>query len=260
MKSLSRRAFLSTAVRSTAVTAAAFMIPSIVDAAIKKEKSAHKSEKKIQLKQNAVVLLQGDSITDYGRRREVTTFNSPEALGYGYASRIASALVLNHAALAPRIYNRGVSGDKVYQLRDRWQTDCYDLQPDVLSILIGVNDFWHAIDGHYDGTPEVYRRDYLALMEQTRNKLPNTQVIICEPYAINGVKAVTDAWYPQFDEIRAAAREVADQYADVFVPFQTVFDQALEVAPASYWTGDGVHANLAGSQLMAQAWLEATGL
>ena len=256
MKTLSRRDFLSAAVRSTAAATAAFMLPSVVSAALKNEKTG----KKIQLKKEAVILFQGDSITDYGRRREVTTFNSPEALGYGYASRIASALALNYASLTPRIYNRGVSGDKVYQLRDRWQTDCYDLQPDVLSVLIGVNDFWHAIEGHYDGTPEVYRRDYLALMEQTRERLPDTQLVICEPYAINGVKAVTDAWYPQFDEIRAAAREVADRYADVFVPFQSVFDRALDVAPASYWTGDGVHANLAGSQLMAQAWLEATGL
>ncbi len=259
MKHLSRREFLSTAVLSAAATATALAVPSVVTAAMRGKKSP-KSDPKIQLKQGAVILFQGDSITDYGRRREVTTFNSPEALGYGYASRIASALSLTYADLAPRLYNRGVSGDKVYQLRDRWQTDCYDLQPDVLSILIGVNDFWHAIEGHYDGTPEIYRRDYLALMEQTRERLPDTQVVICEPYAINGVKAVTDAWYPAFDEIRAAAREVADQYADVFVPFQQVFDRALEVAPASYWTADGVHANLAGSQLMAQAWLEATGL
>jgi len=259
MKRLSRREFLLTAAISAAATATAIAVPSVANAALKEKKSG-KSGRKIHLKKDAVILFQGDSITDYGRRREVTTFNSPEALGYGYASRIASSLALNYAALTPRIYNRGVSGDKVYQLRDRWQTDCYDLQPDVLSVLIGVNDFWHAIEGHYDGTPEVYRRDYLALMEQTRDRLPDTQLVICEPYAINGVKAVTDAWYPQFDEIRAAAREVADLYADVFVPFQSVFDRALEVAPASYWTADGVHANLAGSQLMAHAWLEATGL
>lgn len=259
MKRLSRREFLSAAVLSAAAAAAVVAVPSVVTAAAK-GKTAGKSDRKIRLKKDAVILFQGDSITDYGRRREVTTFNSPEALGYGYASRIASSLALTYADLAPRIYNRGVSGDKVYQLKARWQTDCYDLQPDVLSVLIGVNDFWHAIEGHYDGTPETYRRDYLALMEQTREHLPDTQLVICEPYAINGVKAVTDAWYPAFDEIRAAAREVADQYADVFVPFQQVFDQALKVAPASYWTADGVHANLAGSQLMAQAWLEATGL
>ena len=256
MDRISRRQFLSTAATTTVMAAAAVSLPSVVKAALK----AESPRKKIKLKKDAVILFQGDSITDYGRRREVLTYNSPEALGYGYAGRIASALALRYADLSPRMYNRGVSGDKVYQLRDRWQQDCYDLQPDVLSILIGVNDFWHAINGDYDGTPEGYRRDYLALMEQTREHLPHTQLVICEPYAVNGVKAVTDAWYPEFDEIRAAAREVADQYADVFVPFQSVFDQALKVAPAAYWTGDGVHANLAGSQLMAQAWLEATAL
>lgn len=257
MKKLTRRAFLSTAAVSAGAVAAVLSIPSVVQAALKEEKI---KKGKITLKPEAVVLFQGDSITDYGRKRDTPAANSPEALGYGYASRIASALALEYAPLAPRIYNRGVSGDKVYQLRDRWQQDCYDLQPDVLSILIGVNDFWHAIGGNYKGTPETYRNDYLALMEQTRERLPDVQLVICEPFAVNGIRAVTDAWYPKFYEMQAAAREVAQKYADVFVPFQSVFDRAQQEAPGEYWTGDGVHANLAGSQLMAQAWLSATGL
>lgn len=256
MKRLSRRQFLSAAALSTAAVAGAISIPSVVKAALKNEPGTGK----IKLKKDSVVLFQGDSITDCHRHREETLFNSERGLGYGYVNHAAAVLVLNHASLAPQVYNRGISGNKVYQLRDRWQQDCYDLKPDVLSILIGVNDFWHALGGGYDGTPETYRRDYLALMEQTRERMPDMQVVICEPFAINGVKAVTDAWYPKFYEIQAAAREVADQYADVFVPFQQVFDRAMEVAPAAYWTGDGVHPNLAGDQLIARAWLETTGL
>lgn len=253
---LSRREFLSRAALSAGAVAAAVSIPSVVQAAL--QKSPKKG--RIALKPGAVILFQGDSITDFFRNREVAEANSPEALGYGYAARAAGALALNYAAEAPRLYNRGVSGDKVYQLKARWQRDCYDLRPDVLSILIGVNDFWHAVNGGYDGTPETYRKDYLALMDETRQQLPDTRIVICEPFAVNGIKAVTDAWYPKFYEIQAAAKEVADQYADVFVPFQQVFDEAMKVAPGTYWTGDGVHASLAGSELMAEAWLKYTGL
>ncbi len=256
MEKISRRKFLSAAGMAAVGAAAAAAIPAVVQAAVKETPK----KGKITLPENPVVLFQGDSITDYGRRREIADPNSPEALGYGYAARAAGVLALNHAALQPRIFNRGVSGDKVYMLKERWQADCYDLQPDVLSILIGVNDFWHAFNGGYDGTPETYRTDFLALMAETRDKLAQTQIVICEPFAVNNVKAVTDAWYPKFYEIQAAAREVADKYAAVFVPFQKVFDQAQKVAPPTYWTGDGVHANLAGSQLMAAAWLEYTGL
>src|SRR5690554_7294736 len=95
------------------------------------------------------------------------------------------------------------------------------------------------------------------LLERTKTQLPNVKLVICEPFAVKGVKAVDDTWYPEFDGYRAAAKEIASASGAVFVPFQKVFDQAEKVAPGSYWTTDGVHPSLAGSQLMAQAWLKA---
>ncbi len=256
MEKISRRDFLLRAAVMGAGVAAAVSIPSIVEAAVKQPKKI----KRISLKKDAVILFQGDSITDNGRDRKDMNYNSPKAMGYGYAAHTAGGILLDQAAYTPRIYNRGISGNKVFQLRDRWEKDCFELQPDVLSILIGVNDFWHAFDGKYDGTPAVYRRDYLELVDRTMNRFPDLQLVICEPYAVNNVKAVTDAWFPSFLEIRAAAKEVADTYGAIFVPFQKVFDEAAKKAPASYWTHDGVHSSLAGSQLMAAAWLKATGL
>lgn len=87
--------------------------------------------------------------------------------------------------------------------------------------------------------------------------LPDVKLIIGEPFAVNHVKAVTDDWFPAFDEYRAAAREIADAYGAVFIPYQQVFDEAAKRAAPSYWTGDGVHTTLAGAQLMAEAWLRA---
>jgi len=81
-------------------------------------------------------------------------------------------------------------------------------------------------------------------------------LIICEPFAVPGVKAVDQKWYPDFYEYQKAARAIATQFDAVFVPYQKIFDEAQKQAPGVYWTGDGVHPSLAGAQLMAEAWSE----
>ncbi len=109
----------------------------------------------------------------------------------------------------------------------------------------------------YTGTIATYRNDYQKLLDRTKEALPNVKLIIGEPFALKGVKAVNEKWYPAFDAFRQAASELADQYGAVLVPYQAVFDKALEYAPGSYWTGDGVHPSVAGAELMAHAWTQA---
>ena len=169
----------------------------------------------------------------------------------------APSCCLHHAGKDLKVYNKGISGNKVYQLAERWDADCLELQPKVLSILIGVNDFWHTLTGGYKGTVETYRNDLKTLLDRTKQKLPGLQLIIGEPFAVTGVKAVDEKWYPAFNDYRQAAREIADAYQAVFIPYQKIFDKAQKTAPGAYWTGDGVHPTLAGAKLMAQAWLEA---
>lgn len=162
-----------------------------------------------------------------------------------------------HADKNLQIYNKGISGNKVYQLAERWDADCLDLKPDVLSILIGVNDFWHTLTNGYTGTVQKYRDDYKALLTRTKDKLPDVKLIIGEPFAVTGVRAVDDKWYPAFNDYRAAAREIAVSFGATFIPYQTIFDKAQKLAPGAYWTGDGVHPSIAGNALMAHAWQEA---
>jgi lysophospholipase L1-like esterase len=203
-----------------------------------------------------VVLLQGDSITDAGRnRRNEDKANDRSALGSGYAFLIAANLLATQRDPDLKIYNRGISGHKVFQLADRWDKDCLALKPDVVSILIGVNDIWHKLDGRYDGTIEIYERDYRALLERTRKALPGVKLVVCEPFVLR-CGAVNDKWFPDFDGYRAAARAVATAFDTVFVPFQSMFDEATKDTPPSYWAGDGVHPTIAGAQLMAQTWLD----
>jgi lysophospholipase L1-like esterase len=243
----SRRDFIKKAVIAGAMTVS---IPDIINAAMPPA-----AVKKHKLSKDNVILFQGDSITDAGRNKEDNSHNTPRALGSGYAVLAAAAMLEKFASLNLKIYNKGISGNKVFQLAERWDKDCLEIKPDVLSILIGVNDIWHKLNGQYNGTPEIYKRDYLALLERTRNALPNIKLVICEPFAVKGVKAVDDKWYPEFYEYQKIAREIADQAGAVFIPFQKVYDEAQKMAPGVYWTGDGVHASLAGAQLMASAWL-----
>lgn len=227
-------------------------IPSIVTAAYREEKV-----KKIALQQGDTVLFQGDSITDAGRKKDEKGFNNTAALGSGYAMLAGSELLLRHAGKELKVYNKGISGNKVYQLAERWNADCMELQPKVLSILIGVNDFWHTLTGGYKGTIETYRKDLTALLDRTKQSLPDLKLIIGEPFAVSGIKAVDEKWYPAFNDYRQSARDIADKYNAAFIPYQAIFDKAQKSAPGAYWTGDGVHPTLAGAKLMAQAWLEA---
>ncbi len=246
----SRRGFLRKAAFGSL---AAISIPEIVSAALPQERNG------IKLLKGQTILFQGDSITDAGRSRKETGFNNAGALGSGYPMLAAARLLLSHAGLDLKIYNRGISGNKVFQLAERWDEDCIDMKPDVVSILIGVNDIWHKLGGNYNGTVEIYRRDYIALLERTRKALPDVKLIIGEPFGVRGVKAVDDSWYPEFYEYQKAAKEIASQFGAQFIPYQAVYDEAQLRAPAAYWTGDGVHASLAGASLMAEAWLRMVG-
>lgn len=246
----SRRDFLK---RAAVGSALALSLPDIVAASIPDNIT------KVRLKQGGTILFQGDSITDASRSRDAREANHAGALGRGYALLAAAELLKQHASLKLNIYNRGISGNKVYQLADRWDEDCLNIKPDVLSILIGVNDYWHKRNGNYDGTVTVYRNDYIALIERTKKALPDASLIICEPFAIPGTTAVDSTWFPEFKGYQEAAREVADRFNAVFIPFQSVFDKAKEKASGDYWAPDGVHPSIAGAQLMATAWLKALG-
>jgi lysophospholipase L1-like esterase len=247
----SRRKFIKTAALGTA---AALTLPQIVSAALTGE-----SSRKVGFNKDDVILFQGDSITDWGRDHTATAPNNTSMLGSGYALLTAGQLLLNHPGKNLQIYNRGVSGNKVYQLAERWDTDCLALKPNVLSIHVGVNDYWHTITSGYTGTIDTYITDYHKLLDRTKQALPGVKLVICEPFALKNVKAVNDSWYPTFDLFRKAARDIATEYNAAFVPWQSVFDKAIESAPATYWNLDGVHPSVAGTALMAKAWVDAVG-
>lgn len=232
-------------------TLASISIPQIAASAFASAKG-----KKITIQKNDIILLQGDSITDSGRTKTATEPNSARALGNGYALGVASNLLLKYPDKDLKFFNKGISGNKVHQLAERWQADCIDIKPNILSIHIGVNDFWHTLTNGYKGTLQTYVDDYRKLLDSTLRLLPEVKLIICEPFAVLGVRSVDKNWYPTFDLFRQAAQSLAIQYDAPFVPYQAAFDKAIKLAPPVYWTNDGVHPSAAGAALMAQTWLE----
>ncbi len=249
---LSRRTFFRNAGIGTAAITG---IPALLTSCADTEKT--KTSLTNYFSQDDVVLFQGDSITDAGRDKKNELPNHSRSFGSGYAFIIASRMLGNMADKNLTIYNRGISGNKVYQLAERWQKDCIDLKPDVLSILIGVNDYWHLRAGRYDDTHEVYEKDYRELLARTKTDLPGIKLIICEPFVLAGTTAVDESWLEPFRQYQEIAARLANEFDAIWVPFQKAFDLATETAPATYWTGDGVHPSMAGCQQMAKTWLKA---
>ena len=226
------------------------VVPNLVKAA-----NGHLPSTAETIATGATILFQGDSITDAGRDRGQYYANNGGGMGSGYVRHIVTHLLGSMPQKNFRFYNRGISGHKVFQLAERWDDDCLQLRPDVLSLLIGVNDFWHTIDYGYKGTVEIYETDLRKLLERTKKALPQVKLIIGEPFAVAGGSAIDERW-EAFAGYRPAAKKIAADFGAVFLPYQSIFDEALKLAPWEYWSPDGVHASMAGSHLMAQAWLE----
>jgi lysophospholipase L1-like esterase len=251
----SRREFF---VAGVGVTAAAMTAIAAMDADVAEAALPASSTSNPAIEPGKTILFQGDSITDVNRKRDNHDANSQPALGNGYAWLAALQLLVDRPDDGLQILNRGVSGDKVYQLADRWRADCLDLKPDVLSVLIGVNDYWAIAKHGYNGTLEKYESDYRALLKRTKDALPEVRLVICEPFLLE-CGNVDKSWFPAFGGYRAAAKKVAEEAGAVFVPFQSMFDAAVKIAPPERWAADGVHPTSDGAALMANWWLKALG-
>lgn len=200
-----------------------------------------------------VVLFQGDSITDGGRQRTGNDLN--HTMGQDYAYIVAAEI----GAAAPEqrltFLNRGVSGERVVDLAARWREDTLALRPQLLSILIGVNDLLG--EGDRAQTAEQYDAAYDALLAKTVAALPETNIVLGEPFVLP-VGRYKDDYGRRMVEVKKRQAVVARLGAKYHLPvvqYQKAFDAALDKAPAEYWIWDGVHPTYAGHGLMAKEWL-----
>ena len=220
-------------------------------------RAAEPSPGKPALKKGSVIVFQGDSITDEGRKKDILLPNDNKALGRGYAAMVSGHLLLANPGLELKCYNRGVSGNKIPDLAARWDQDVIALKPDLLSIMIGVNDLWHtfAFGSKYKATIEDYETGYRALIERTRKEVPGVAVVICEPFTTR-----TSPDFQPLARFREVSAKLAAEMNLPFVPFQSMFDEAVKAAPAEFWLWDGIHPSAAGHAIMAAKWREVVGV
>ena len=200
----------------------------------------------------STILFIGDSITDGGRARTGNDYN--HIMGQSYPFLIAAELGCRLAERNLTFINRRISGNTVLDLKSRWQTDVLNLKPDVLSILIGVNDTFFS----KGETFEQYEPTYDALIAQTLATLPNIRIILGEPFLLP-VGAFKENYAAKLAELKKrqdVVERLAAKYHLPIVRYQPAFDAACKRAPADHWCWDGVHPHYAGHALMADEWLK----
>lgn len=204
------------------------------------------------LSNGEVVLFIGDSITDVSRNRE-----NPNDLGRGYAMMAAGLFGSAYPDMGVTFYNRGISGNRVKDLQSRWQEDCLDLKPTLVSIYIGVNDCWRRYDRDDPTSLESFAQGYRDLLVQTKEQL-GAKLVIVEPFVLP-VPEDRKQWREDLDPKIQAVRELAREFNALLVPLDGLFAQASTRADSAYWAPDGVHPSPAGHALIAKAWLETVG-
>jgi lysophospholipase L1-like esterase len=195
---------------------------------------------------SARILFQGDSITDGNRGRSA---DPNHILGHGYAFIIAAKHGAAHPDAKLEFFNRGVSGNTVLNLRDRWQKDTLDLKPDVLSVLIGVNDSGRGVP------PAEFEKTYDRILTDAKTANPKIKFVLCEPFTLPvGKVATNDARKASVKVLQPIVAQLAKKHGAVLVPLQQAFDDACKRAPADHWIWDGVHPTYSGHQILADAW------
>ena len=198
------------------------------------------------------ILFQGDSITDAGRSREDDT-----VLGAGYPLLVKAALGYE----APGKYefiNRGISGYRVVDVYARIKADIINLAPDVMSILIGVNDVWHEFSHKNGVDAEKYYKIYDMLIEEVKAALPEIKIMILEPFVLKA-SATEEKWEEFSAETKKRAemaKKIAQKYDLPFIELQAGFDELSKLQPADYWLRDGVHPTAMGHEYIKNRWIE----
>ena len=205
------------------------------------------------------ILFYGDSITDMNRFRDHED-GTVYSYGVGYPNFIVGELSYKEPTKYEFI-NRGISGNRIVDLYARIKVDCWNFNPDVLSILIGVNDIWHEIEGQNGVELDRFEKVYRMLIEDTLKKLPNVTILLCEPFVLQGNATVNDGdkWqrFLEVYEYAKVVKKLAEEYGLYFLPLQEQLSQAAQGGKEAEYLCDGVHPAEAGAKLIADEWLKA---
>lgn len=198
-----------------------------------------------------IVLFQGDSITDCGRDRSDMT-----SLGDGYANIIARLYRTLFPEAKVNFINKGISGNRVKDLMDRYEEDFCSIKPDYLSILIGVNDTWRRYDSNDPTDSEEFERTYRELLTKIHRDLPDCKLIMIEPFLLNSLPDRA-SWREDLDPKIHVIRKLAKEYADYYIPMDGIYAKAeVEEYTCEQLAPDGVHPSAIGHRMIAEEYLK----
>lgn len=207
------------------------------------------------------ILFQGDSITDGNRLKgKENEWDLNHQMGHGYAYIINGILGSTQLNDELTFYNRGISGNRIADLYGRWKEDCLNLKPDILSILIGINECYSSIHSNSGSDPERFAKIYRLLLDEAKETNPHLDIVICEPFAlpVGSLKENYELWQSLLVPLQKQVYEIAREYHAIFVPLQDKFNELCRVKNAEYWIWDGIHPTVCGHYVIAQQWLAHT--
>ncbi|QMW04236.1 SGNH/GDSL hydrolase family protein [Spirosoma foliorum] len=203
-----------------------------------------------------VFLFQGDSITDGNRGRNT---DPNHIMGHGYAFSIASRIGADFPEEGFLFYNRGISGNKITDLQKRWQTDTLDLKPDVLSVLVGINDTNAIVNKSAEAISlEEFETIYRTLLTDSKKQNPATLFVLGIPfvYPVGKRKENWELWRDDTAKRQVIVRKLAAEFDAVLVDYPALVDKAITKAPIEYWIWDGIHPTVFTHELMAREWIK----
>jgi lysophospholipase L1-like esterase len=209
----------------------------------------------IEPKGNDTIVFIGDSITSAERHRRAYA-----PLGFGYVHFAGHFLMARRPELNLRIINTGISGDTVADLMRRWQQDCVAHRPNVVSMLVGINDVWQLTmepdSARTASSPDEYELTYRQLLDEAKERC-NCRFVLMEPFHFS--RDPHDAVRRTLDPYLTIVRRLASEYSAILVPLQAQIDRLIDEIPPEKWSSDTVHPYLWAHAWIAQQWLQATG-
>ena len=197
------------------------------------------------------ILFQGDSVTDAGRDR-----SDPSDMGNGYP-RFASAMLQDsYPDTEFEFVNLGISGNRTEHLVERLEADFIDIQPDIVSIMIGINDVWHHHAFEYvETTDEQFEANYRTVLDAVKSRT-NARILMIQPFLLESVDPAKQELCEELSRKQAIVKRLADEYADAYLPLDEIL-HAMDEEDPSYYSADGVHPTPDGACCIGEAYLGA---
>ena len=211
-------------------------------------------------RKETLILFTGDSITDGNRyKKKEQEWDLNHQMGHSYAYIINGLLGSRYPEKNFRFKNKGVSGNRIIDLYARIDTDLLPIKPDVLSVLVGVNDGPIDKNNYKPTSQKKYEALYRLFLDEVTEALPDTKLILMEPFVCNAgrMKQEYPVWRECVSGYAKTVKRLSEEYKAVFVPLQEEFDKRCEQTEAEYWSWDGVHPTENGHGLIAGEWIKA---